>query len=101
MNAMSNPVHNNVGLVNNLNDLLREFSIETQKEFEHLSGTIESANKSGLLDPENYEQLMNREKFNVSYEELVEHCCMDLCMKMYGYLDELARKMEEYNRVQM
>ena len=101
MRAIQNEAHNNAGLAYDLSDLLKEFSIETQKQFEQLSGTIEDANKSGLLDPENYEQLMKREKFDSAYTELVERACMDLSMKMMRYLDDLGKKLEEYNNIKI
>ncbi|CAN5418825.1 hypothetical protein BH09BAC1_BH09BAC1_04100 [soil metagenome] len=92
-------VNNNTQLMLDLTDLLQDFSFSTQKQFEILSGKIESAYRDGLLDVEDYEQLQKRERFEMYYEELVERNCMDLSMRMIGYLDTLRKKMEEYDSV--
>lgn len=101
MRATENEVHNNAGLAYNLSDLLRDFSTTVQRQFQDLFDTIEDAYRSGLLDIENYEQLMQREKFNFAYADLIDHSCKDLSIKMTNYLEDLAKKMEEYNNIKI
>lgn len=92
-------VHNNTDVVNQLNDLLRDFSIETQKRYEQVYGLIESGKKNELLEERPYEEIVSTGKFESAYSELVDKCCIDLSTRMQAYLEDLAKKMIEYNNV--
>lgn len=92
-------VHNNAELANQLSDLLREFSIETQKQFEQISGIIEQGRRNELLEETVYEEIMVTGGFDTAYTELVERNCMDLSTRMQAYLDDLSKKMIEYNSI--
>ncbi|MFA5431853.1 MAG: hypothetical protein WC319_03155 [Candidatus Paceibacterota bacterium] len=98
---IANEVHNNAALAYDLASELSDFSLTIQQRFQQLWDYIESARQSGLLDPENYEQLMNREKFDMAFQDLVEHSCTKLSMGMMNFLEDLAKKMAEYNNIQI
>jgi len=94
-------VHNNADLAVQLADLLNEFSITTQKEFEQVSGLIEDGRRKGVLEDTVYEEIVKTAKFETAYQELVERNCMDLASRMHSYLMELSQKMIEYNNIKI
>ncbi len=96
-----NDVHNNADLAIQLADLLLEFSLTTQKEFEQVSGLIENGRNRGILEDTVYEEIVKTARFEVAYQELVERNCMDLATRMHAYLHELSKKMIEYNNIQI
>ena len=96
-----NDVHNNASLAVQLADLLYEFSITTQKEFEQVFGLIEEGRRKGVLEDTVYDEIVKTAKFEIAYQELVEKNCMDLASKMHTYLIELNQKMIEYNNIRI